>query len=215
MEKSRQIAKKVRLSDLANGKYVKVEGDWEPNYIEIGDLKVSRANVIAVVATEPTPELNMSTFTIDDGTARLPVRIFGETSVDVKLGDVINIIGRPREFGQQVYIVPEIVKKIDDSRWVEYRRMELGETRPVPEVPAQAAVEHPEEAFEDPVVEEIVSSPVDTIIAKIRELDQGNGADIEEVIATCGVQNAEQMIGSLMREGEIFEISSGRIKVLD
>jgi hypothetical protein len=209
MEKSRQVAYKVWLSDLANGKYVKVEGEWEPNFIEVGALKVSRANVIAVVATEPASEMNFNSFMIDDGTARLPVRIFGDTRADVKLGDIVLIIGRPREYGQQVYMVPEIVKKISDSRWVEYRKLEIGG-------PSKAPESEPVEAtIEEAVIEEVVASPVDALIDFIRKLDQGSGADIEEVIATCGVANAEQMIGSLMREGEIFEISSGRIKVLD
>jgi len=195
----RQVAKKVKLSDLANGKYVKVEGEWEPNYVDTPtNQKVSRANVVAVVATEPVPG-DFNSFIIDDGSARLPVRAFGDTEVEVDLGDVVLIVGRPRLFSEQIYLVPEIVKKVQNKKWIEYRKLELGE------IPTQEVI------LEEPMTD----SPVDTMIEVIRGLDSGNGADTEEVIARSKIENADDIISSLMREGEIFEITSGKIKVLD
>jgi hypothetical protein len=236
----RQVAMKVRLSDLTDGKYVRVEGQWEPNFIQTSDgRKFSRVNIIAVVASEPVPDMNFNSFIIDDGTARVPVRIFGESDVKVKLGDVVLVIGRPREFNQQVYIVPEIIKEIRNNKWIEYRKLELRhlpasmKAEPAEQAPAQADQtalhediqesgdeagtedkdkEHPEIAKEKTKDE---MNPVDMILEKISELDKGDGADTDEVISSLGIPEAEKIIENLLKEGEVFEISSGRIKVLE
>jgi len=194
----RQVAMKVRLQDLAQGTYVRVEGEWQPNFIQTPDgRKFSRVNVIAVIATEPALDMNNSSFVIDDGTARIAVRMFNEISADVKLGDVALIIGRPRQFNQQVYIVPEIIKRIDDKKWVEHRKLELG-------TPPEVRIEQSQP-----------DNSLDILLKTIQELDKGSGADTEEVVQRCGIAACDTLIDSLLKEGEIFEVSAGRLKVLE
>jgi len=202
----RQVARKVWLKDLTTGTYVRVEGEWEPNFIQTHDgKKFSRANIVAVVASEPVPDMNFNSFIIDDGTARISVRIFGETKTNVKLGEVVLVIGRPREFNRQIYLVPEIIKKIEDKRWIQHRKLELGdqperEQRPVEE-PKQEAVE--------------ADTDIDKILQLIQKLDKGDGADTEDVIIESKDSECEKIINNLLKEGEIFEITSGRLKVLE
>ena len=45
----RQVAYKTAISDILKADYVKEEGEWVPNYVKIGDKKVSRVNILAVV----------------------------------------------------------------------------------------------------------------------------------------------------------------------
>jgi len=45
-------------------------------------------------------------------------------------------------------------------------------------------------------------------------LDSGEGADIEDVIVKADVKDCEPLLNSLIKEGEIFEVRPGRIKVL-
>jgi len=222
----RQVAHKVRLGDLASGEYVRVEGEWEPNHVKTPDGRIfSRANIIAVVASDPESKGNYSSFTLDDGTAQIPVRIFDDIKANVSLGDVILVIGRPREFGGQIYLAPEIIKKVVNKRWIDYRRLELAnlpelkearrDETPKPQKPIEVKPEIEEiiEKPKEPKTNEI--SPVDEIINIIRELDKEDGADTEEVIETTTVKNAEELIDNLLKEGEIFEISSGKLKVLE
>ena len=51
----------------------------------------------------------------------------------------------------------------------------------------------------------------ENVIKIIKECDDGEGADYEEVLEK--VKN-EKLINSLMEEGEIFEIKPGKLKVL-
>jgi RPA family protein len=189
----RQVAMKVRLRDITEGSYVKVEGEWEPNFIQAADgRRFSRVNVIAVVASEPDP--GFGSFVLDDGTAQATVRSFGDAKFDMKLGDIVLLVGRPREYNSERYIMPEIVKRISDSGWVEHRKIELGE------------------AVKEPLM---TTTPAETLIEAIRRLDSGDGADTESVVSSSKIADAERLIEMLMKEGEIFELTPGRIKVLE
>jgi len=120
----RQVAYKVKVVDMLTGRYVKEEG-WLPNYVDLGERKVSRANIIGVLVSKDTDTENGSaTFVLDDGSARIPLRFF-DFSDSLIVGDIVNVIGRPREFGSERYIVPEIVRKVTEPKWVELRKLEL------------------------------------------------------------------------------------------
>jgi hypothetical protein len=53
------------------------------------------------------------------------------------------------------------------------------------------------------------------ILDTIRKLDKGEGANINDIIKHSGLEKAEKYLKSLINEGEIFEIRTGKIKVLE
>ena len=106
----RHTAYKVRIKDIIDSKYIKGEGEWSPNYLEVGILEVSRVNLMGVLVSNQT-EQNYHNMLIDDGTGRITVRSFEDIKNDVNVGDIVLVIGRPREYGNERYIVPEIIKK--------------------------------------------------------------------------------------------------------
>jgi RPA family protein len=182
----RQVARKVRISDILSGSYVRVEGDWEPNYIKAADGTVfSRVNIIATVCQEPSDGMAM----IDDGTGQIMLRSFDRPLQRCALGDTILVIGRPREYNGERYLMPEIIKRIEEKGWIEYRNREL--KRPAP------------------------MSLFDRAIAAIKSLDSGAGADTDSVIKALNDNGAEKLIESLLKEGEIFELSPGRLKLIE
>ena len=63
--------------------------------------------------------------------------------------------------------------------------------------------------------EVFVAITSDRILEIIRELDDGQGAAVEKVLAKAGRPDAETMLTNLLAEGEIFEIRPGRVKVLE
>jgi RPA family protein len=206
----RHTAHKVSISDILENKYVREEG-WLPNYIEINQKKVSRVNFIGVIISKEKTEESYN-FVVDDGSGRVQLRFF-EKGEGAGVGDLVTVIGRPREFGGEAYIVPEIIKKINNPEWVEVRKNELkiekqkygGKT--VKEEPEELAVEN-EEFIEE-------QSPTAKILDAIRELDSGAGVSYEEITEKSKISNAEQVIRRLLEEGDVFEIKSGRYKVLE
>ncbi len=58
-------------------------------------------------------------------------------------------------------------------------------------------------------------APADKIFNLIKEIDTGNGAPIEEVIEKASIKEAEKIIRTMLEEGEVFEVKSGKLKVLE
>jgi RPA family protein len=208
MEKSqkRQVAHKVKIGDILIGEYVKEEGEWVPNYISIGDHKVSRVNLIAVVVSKENLENSSNqSLLIDDGSGRISIRSFEEQNNfdNIKIGDFVIVIGRPREYFNEKYIVTEAIKKIDNPLWVEVRKLELGGKK----------------FQKSEIVDEELGSPAEDIHKKvfelIKEIDLGEGADTQEVITKSNLDQAEEIITRLLEQGEVFEIKPGRLKVLE
>jgi RPA family protein len=213
----RQVAYKVRVADIVNNRYIKEDG-WLPNYISIGDKKVSRANLLGVIVSKSAKDdgIPASSFVLDDGSGRVSLRFFdGVANVDV--GDVVFVIGRPREFGAERYIVPEIIRKVADPRWVEVRKMELAKDK---QAFIQAAASQKQEAVpEDGLAvetEDFVeeSSPAAKIVGFIRKLDSGDGADFGDLAARFG-SSTDVLVKRLLEQGDIFEVKPGRYKVLE
>lgn len=203
----------VRISDIQNGDYIKVNEEFSPDYILINNVKVSRANIIAVVINSKADE-RLSTLTIDDGSGSIDVRDFdGKLGFSAfQPGHIVKVIGKPREFNGEIYLVGEIVRQLKNKRWIELRKLEL-------ENSSFASGQKPEEESNVVVEEEIIvedahENIIEKIITLIKEIDKGDGADIEEVIGKSKISGAELIISNLTKEGEIFEIRPGRIKVL-
>src|SRR3989344_2270119 len=99
--RQRQIAYKVKLSDIALNSLIKQEG-WNPNYILLGDKKVSRVNIIGAVISATSSEQDY--IIIDDGNANIIIRKFETQDIDLMkydIGNLINVIGKIREFNNE------------------------------------------------------------------------------------------------------------------
>ncbi|MBI2147459.1 hypothetical protein HYU19_03195 [Candidatus Woesearchaeota archaeon] len=126
----RQTAVKTWICNLLQGKYVTRDGA-EPNYLQLGRQKIGRVNLIGVIVGKEEHDSSHKAITIDDGSGRIIVRSFDNSAslAEHQVGGIINLIGRPRSFGAEVYLVPEIIKKVDNPLWIELRKAELSTVR--------------------------------------------------------------------------------------
>lgn len=208
--RKRQIAYKVCIKDLLEGEYSKEEG-WNPNYVSVSGVQVSRANVAGIVVSVEDQD-NFKSVILDDGTGRIGVRVFEDNTQisNLSVGDCAFVIGRPREYGSERYLLGEIVKKEENVDWIKVRKLENKEFSDNDFVKRDEKVEEVELTEESAASEE---TPAERIIENIKKLDEGEGADFDEVVK--GLDNGEKIIKTLMMEGEVFEISPGKLKVLD
>lgn len=209
-QQKRQTAYKLRIADIVNGKYIKEEG-WEPNYILTNrGLKVSRANIIATVISKQIGG-NMRELVVEDGSAKIAARAFDESSkINADVGDIVFIVGRPREFGNSKYVLIEILKKLSSVKWLELRNLELKNEEPTSKNIEDGFVK--EDIVED-AAEEGPKTIHDKIIKLVRELDSGDGVEYEDVVKMLG-EGCESKIMDLLAKGDLFEIRSNRLKVL-
>ena len=201
----RQVAYKIRIGDILKSSYLKREG-WQPNVISIANKDVSRVNLIATVVSKPLAEQNFLQVVVDDGTGKIALRSFEEptpiSSVDI--GDIVLVVGRIREYGNEKYILPEIIKKIGNPKWIDVRRLELGEM----------ATESDQTIYEGGPEERQKTSMSGTILAILQKCDLGDGVDTQQVVEQLPGESCEETIEQLLKEGEIFEIRPGRLKLL-
>ncbi len=201
----RQPAKKVWIKEVLSATYVATEG-WNPNMLRINDEEVTRVNILGAVVSKATTEIfNYDFFTLDDGTGRITIRSFDnkEFSKRLDVGDMVLVIGRPREYGSEVYINPELVKKIDDSAWIELRKLELAYRTPF----RKANVE-----VEEEIRVEKESIPEELILQFIKKQDTGDGVLVEEIMERYA--DAQDILQKLQLQGDIFEVRPGRVKIL-
>jgi RPA family protein len=200
----RQVACKLMISDILKGRYVK--DDQNPGYLILEDNRqISRINIIGVVIdNQNNHSSNYRNITIDDGSGNINLKIFENNSQDeFKVGEPILVIGRIREFANEIYITPEIIKRVDNKDWIELRLLELNQ-KPQESKKHVEVYDLEEELHEDK-----------GIFSVIRRLDKGDGADITEVIKESKDENAEKIIKNLIKIGELFEIRPGKIKILE
>ncbi|MFH1064560.1 MAG: hypothetical protein V1729_05745 [Candidatus Woesearchaeota archaeon] len=207
----RQVAHKVRIADILNNRYVKEDG-WLPNYISVGAKKVSRANILGVIVSKDAQEGSQApNFMLDDGTGRLSLKFFEQgNSLDV--GDIVGVIGRPREFGAERYLVPEIIRKISNSKWIEVRKLELAlslhNTKKEEHSNAPVVLDTEEETIEE-------TNPLSQIAEIIKREDSGSGVSFEEISVKFSGSDPEEYVKRLLEQGDIFEVKPGRYKVLE
>ena len=215
-----------------NKQVQKEEGEWSPNYILIDNKQVSRVNIIATVVMKHIAEdNNYATLTVDDSSGDVQIKAWKEDVAlfeNVEIGDPVLLIGKIKEYNSQIYLTPEIVKTLDKPEWIELRKKELAKAygqRETQEPKIEPRVKEKPKVSEEEIVvteESIVNEdPIDNnrqkLLALIEKLDKGEGSDIIEVIEESKIdeEEANSTIQELLKEGEIFEIKAGKLKIIE
>jgi len=129
----RFTAYKVSIGLLGLGK-INLEKDKEDqtkerfNFLSLKDKEINRVNLIANIVDKFKSEGKpYAVLTLDDGTGQIRVKTFSDNIKmleDFQPGDTILVIGTLRYFGNEMYILPEIIKKFD-IKWLIARKLEL------------------------------------------------------------------------------------------
>jgi RPA family protein len=206
-EIKRQTAYKCSIDTLNNGVFVKRPG-WESSFLmtDYGDF--SRVNIIAVVVAKENNNI-----TLDDGTGKINARFFDNVNGldNIEVGDLVIIVGRPREYSNNIYLTLEIVKKINNKLWIAYRKKELKLIKKIRDVVREAP-----KIQKEPIIVESANTvnSREKILHTISSLDNGDGTDIEDIIKISGIKNAEDVVQDMLLKGEIFELRAGRLKLM-
>lgn len=197
----RQVAAFAYIKELLDGVYEQKEG-WEPNILHCARGKLSRVNIVGVLLREGSQLL------LDDGSGQISIRLFDEIpGADSPTGSVVQVIGRPREYQDSLYVVAEIIKPLS-AEWVEVRKTQLGSVQDFekPEIVKKPSSEQKAQP---------VDNKAEHLISIITGLDEGEGAFVEDVLEESELgEVAEQILNQLLLDGEVFEVKPGIVKVL-
>jgi RPA family protein len=199
--RKRNVAFKLRIGDILKGVPMMDEGKFL--FLELGDRRVVRVNILANCVDKfvQDDEKKFATLTVDDASGQLKLKAFGDDIEPLKnivQGDTLQIIGNVREWNGELYVLPEVVKKVD-SRWLLVRKLEVQNARK-----------------DLPDAEKGDSSLKDGIMVKIKEAESDGGIDVDTLImdveASPDAINGE--IKKLLEEGLVYEPRPGRLRYL-
>ena len=203
---NRYISYKVFISNILNANFVK--DDISAGYIKLNEINVSRVNIIATIVYK-YEDLSYASAVIDDGTGKISLRSFENKNAFsmVDIGDVILAIGKIREFNGEKYILPEILKKINNAEWINVRKLELKNMG--------ILIEDTIQNKNNDSASDNLAGTSEEIYSLIKKLDCGEGISTDEVIKVSNNAEAESIINKLLEHGDIFEIKPGKLKVLE
>lgn len=200
----RHVAYKLRIGDILAGNPVVVGERFD--YLELNGKEIRRVNVIGNVIEkyDSEGEKQYSFVTVDDASGQTKLKAFADDVQklnDIIQGDTILIIGVLRYFNNEVYIAPEIVRKI------------------LPEYLLVRKLETEKEKSRNiqPVEREKVIEIKDKIMQSIKEAEANQGIEIEEIIMKTREASPEiinQEIKKMLEDGIVFEPRPGRIRWL-
>tara|TARA_Y100000310_G_C20704257_1_gene833399 strand:+ start:1543 stop:2163 length:621 start_codon:yes stop_codon:yes gene_type:complete len=198
-QRKRNIAYKVRIGDIFKGKSRIEEGRFL--FLELDNKNVVRTNILANCVDKfiQDGEKKYASLTIDDASGQIKLKAFGDDIENLKgimQGDTLQIIGNIREWNSELYIIPEIMKKVD-PRWLLVRKLEIQNSR-------------------KDISEDKDSSLKEKVIKKIKEAESEGGIDVETMLvnieANSDLINLE--IKKLLEEGLIYEPRPGKLRYL-
>ncbi len=200
----RNIAYKFRIGDLTMGK--PIFDNERFSFLELGDRKIIRVNIVGNIIDkyESEGERKYIFFTLDDGSGQIKLKCFAEDANkfrDVSQGQTVLVIGSLRNFNNETYISPEIIKE-EDTRYLLIRKLEIEKEK------GKNPVHLPRE--------QIVAIR-DKILSIIKDAEKDGGIEMERIIMNLREASPEiinQEIKKLLEEGIIFEPRPGKIRWL-
>ncbi|NOZ82815.1 MAG: hypothetical protein GXN98_03220 [Euryarchaeota archaeon] len=240
----RETAVKLEVRDVVEGNFVR-SGSKESNYVLTRQgVRAGRVRLMGLVVSKFVSEDGkFASITLDDGTATIAVRAFREIEPLMKLrvGDTADVIGKPREYEGEVYVLAECAWRVDDPNWELVRKLEIAIQKlslpvqshadehaeaeavaaPQVQVTAEEGIEELVEEESIEVVEEEVpeeageeADPKMLVLNLIEELDDGEGVKYITLLRESGLEEdtLESVLNELLGDGEIYEPKIGRFR---
>ena len=200
----RNVAYKFRIGDILIGKPI-MNGE-RFGFLELGDKKIIRVNIIGNIIDkyEGMGETKYSSFTVDDGSGQIRLKVFGDETEKFKnfyQGQTVVVVGVVRYWNSELYITPEIMKETN-PKYLLIRKLETEKEKAVSEKSLEK--------------DQIIAIK-DRILDMIKDAEEEGGVEIEKLIMKLqefspAIINKE--IQKLLEEGIVFEPRPGKIRYL-
>ncbi len=196
----RYTAYKLKIGEVTNGKII-LDAD-RLKFLEIENKQVLRVNVVANIIDKfvQNEEKKFASMTIDDASGQIRLKTFGDEISkfdNFNQGDTVMVIGIVRQWNNELYITPEIIKKKVPA-YLLLRKFEIEKERPKPLDKAE--------------LNEIKNQMLNLI--KREESNGGISIDsiVKELSSSSEIINKE--IKKLLEEGLIYEPRPGKLRYL-
>lgn len=177
-------------------------------------IKAKRVNILAAVVDVYANDAgNYLSLTLDDGSGQVRAKAWDADTSSLSgftFGDIVLLVGLLYESNSEVFIRPEIVRKMD-SEWALARKRLLTSLYGKPS--SEGMLKVSEEMIDEPVEPTMEArGNVFSIVSESAEQQ----VPVEELIAKSGMQRklVEKVVEELIKDGEIFSPKAGFVSVL-
>jgi RPA family protein len=121
--RERMTAVRAAVVDIVNGTYGEDNG---PHVVSPYGVELRRVALVGLIVDQYSRE-GFASITIDDGTETIRAKAWGGEagSLDkVQMNILALIVGKIREYEGELYVVPEIVRELDDPNYLTVHKME-------------------------------------------------------------------------------------------
>ena len=200
----RNVAYKYRIGDVLLGKPM-FDGE-RFSFLELGDRKIVRVNLVGNIIDkyESDGERKYIFFTLDDGSGQIKIKCFGDEALrfkDVFQGQTVLVVGVLRNFNNETYLSPEIIRE-QDTKYLLIRKLET---------------EKDKSKNAQPMERNQIVAVRDKILDIIKDSEKNGGIETDKVIMDLrdiSPSIIHQEIKKLLEEGIIFEPQPGKIRWL-
>ncbi len=200
----RHTAFKLRIGDLLIAKPVFNEEKFI--FLELGSKQISRVNLVGNVIEkyDSQGEKQYSFITIDDGSGQIKLKSFGDETEklkDIFQGQTILVFGILKNWNNETYIYPEIIKEID-SKYLLVRKLEIEKER---------------SKDSNPLPKQEIIAVKDRILGSIKNSEEDGGIELDKIIMDLRDISPEiinQEIQKFIEEGIVFEPRPGKVRYL-
>jgi uncharacterized protein len=231
MDVKRMTAHIANVDEIVTGKFVKKTG-FESNYIltRFG-RKISRARVMGVIVDiYKSADMKYAALTIDDSTNTLRAKAFVNIIIfdNFKAGDLIDLVGKVREYNDEIYIIPEILRKVSPNqeilRGLELKKIYIDQVSKIRKLRvlqkqssdlSELKVLASKSGIGEEIVEGILeadelikidtevktqesSQMKDKILELVEKLDEGKGAEYQNILTESKIE--EEKVDSAIQE---------------
>lgn len=196
----RHVAAKFRVGQVLSGEAV-YEGE-RMKCVKIDGQEIFRVNLIANIVDKfvQDGEKKYASLTLDDASGQIKAKLFGDDIDKLKelnQGDTLLVVGLLRGWNNEVYLTPEIMRKVD-PRYLLIRKLEVEANAP------------------KVLDKEKVAELKDKILSMVRDAESNGGIDVEKIILELKeppeVINRE--IKKLLEDGIAYEPRPGKLRYL-
>lgn len=242
VEIERIVAKKIRACDILNGVFFHgSKAEMKPSYVvtPFGE-KISRVNLIGtVIDMFLSEDGNYGSVTVEDGTASVRAKVFGEgveLIKDVAPGNLLLVVGKVKEYNDEIYVNAEIMRNLIDSNHENLRKLEilkdLKKNKEMVEKIRGLVEEMSDDELKEYVKKEYgmdeeslriirenlkVVTEIDykpNILEIIESMDKGEGVEIGKIFEIVDLPEriVENAINDLLGSGQLYEPTPGRFR---
>jgi len=226
--RERMTAVRASISDITSGTF---SSDSGPYVISPFGVELRRVAIVGFVVNkfyregDDTGKKRFESITVDDGTDTIGVKVWGEDDAAVLEGMKENIlalvVGRIREYNNEVYIMPEIVRELSDPNYMSLHLLERYRAILDRSGISQAdTLEQQQELLTTKSSTAVSGKLANDIIAYVRLEAPPEGIPLKDIVAYFEKkgQDSEKVqtkVFNLVAEGALNEVSIGQFRTSD